>query len=115
MGCWGYEVFEDDYALDLKGEFDDLLEEGLTPLQATKKMIEKNEYMLDERDDDDYPIFYIVMASLQIQYSCLQNNVKEEALNIIDNDIGMDGWIEEGQDKYENRKSVLMKLRNKLI
>ena len=114
MGAWGYEIFEDDVACDVKDEFEELCESGLSPLESTLRLLSEYDYLLDEKEDDEYPIFYLVIASLQLQHSCLQEDVRNETLFIIENEIGLDVWKEAGLDEYEGRKKVLSRLKVQL-
>ena len=114
MGAWGYEIFEDDYACDMKDEFEELCESGLSPLEATLQLLSEYDYLLDEKENDEYPIFYLVIASLQLEHGCLQGDVRNEAIFIIENEIGLDVWKEAGLNEYEERKKVLTCLKEKL-
>lgn len=114
MGAWGYDIWEDDYALDVKDEFDALLESGCTPLQATQKLIKENNHLLEEKEDDEYAVFYLAIASIQLEHHCLQEDVQKEVLLIIENNLGMDAWKEEGAEAYNQRKKVLMTLKEQL-
>lgn len=41
MGAWGSAIFSDDTAADLRDDWKDLLGEGLSPEEATKKLVEE--------------------------------------------------------------------------
>lgn len=110
MGAWGSGIFDDDTALDIRDNFEEYIENGLSIIEATERILE--EYR-DEIEDDG-PIIYLTLASLQMDKGELQKNIKEAALDIIENGKGLEVWEESGEDELENRKNVLNQLKLKL-
>ena len=51
MGCWGYKLYDNDTALDVKEEFVKFLKQGMDCLSATKHLIKSNVgILLDEEE-----------------------------------------------------------------
>ena len=113
MGTWGYEIFEDDIALDLRGDFEAALAEGLSVPDATARVLA--EYGDAVEDFDDGPIIAVALAALQLEHGALQPEVRERALAVIDNSKGMHGWEEGGAEHAAKRRAVLAALRARLV
>jgi hypothetical protein len=114
MGTWGYGIFEDDVTSDIKGDFEDYLDEGLTIDEATERILEEYEEFIEE-DDDVGPTVYLALAYLQMEYDSLDNNIKIKALEIIENGLGLEVWEDAGESELEERKKVLNELKIKLM
>jgi len=112
MGAWGSGIFDDDTALDIRDNFEEYIEEGLSITEATKRILE--EYQEEIEDEDDGPIIHLALASLQIEHGELLEDVKKAALDIIENGRGLEIWEESGEDGLEERKKVLNELKSKL-
>lgn len=112
MGAWGYGIFDDDTASDVRDNFEEYIEDGLSIADATERILE--EYQEEIEDEVDGATIYLALASLQMEHGELQKNIKEVALNIIENGKGLEVWEELGGDELENRKNVLNQLKLKL-
>lgn len=114
MGTWGYGIFDDDTASDIKGDFEEYIEEGLSITEATEKLLEEYQEIIEE-DEDESPTIYLALASLQMEYGELQANIKEIALEIIERGKGLEIWGESGEDELDERKKVLNELKVQLL
>lgn len=113
MGTWGAGLFCDDVACDIRTQFRELLREGQTIPQATRRILE--EWQEAVEDADDGPVIWLALASLQWDRGGLQSSVKQKAIRIIDSGIDLDRWRSSGDaGKVGQRKAVLRKLRQKL-
>jgi hypothetical protein len=111
MGAWGVAIFSDDLAADLRGDFRDLIGEGLTSTDATDKLIAEYSSSLD--DSDEMPVFWIALACIQWKLGRLEERTKQMALEMIDNGIDLKRW---GDPKTLARRSaVLVKTRAELV
>jgi hypothetical protein len=77
MGAWGTGVFNDDLALDLKEEYQDLVAEGLSGPEATRLLMESWERELD--DPDVAMVFWLSLAATQWQVGRLEEAGVTEA------------------------------------
>ncbi|MDP4147032.1 MAG: DUF4259 domain-containing protein [Bacillota bacterium] len=114
MGTWGYGIFDDDTALDIKGDFEEYVEEGLSITDATERILEEYKEII-ENDEDDGPTVYLALASLQMKHGELHTDIKGVALEIIEKGKGLEIWEESGEDELEERKKVLNELKTKLL
>lgn len=113
MGAWGYEIFEDDTACDVRDDFEDYIEQGLSVSEATERIL--NEYNDSLEDEDEEVLVYLALASLQLEHKKLQPNIKEITLDIIESGKGLEVWEDTGEDALKQRKKVLNELRLKLM
>ncbi|MER2008309.1 MAG: hypothetical protein ABS939_12745 [Psychrobacillus sp.] len=110
MGVWGVAILSDDIAEDISFRYKDLLDDNFTNEEATKVVIE--EY-LDEIDDEEITAFWLSFALIQWKLGRLQDEVKIEALHIIDSGVDLDRWEEDPKLK-KKREVILYKLKEKL-
>ena len=110
MGTWGTALFSDDLAADLRGEFRDLLGEGLTTEVAINRL--KKEYKSSLRDPDEESVFWLALADTGWRLGRLDENVLQNALRVIDSGQDLARW-KDAADRRK-REQVLAKLRTKL-
>jgi hypothetical protein len=84
MGTWGPGVFADDFASDVRGDWREVLEDGVDAAEATRRLITKYHADVDAPDDDDGPIFWFALAAAQAATGRLQPDVANKALALID-------------------------------
>lgn len=113
MGTWGFEIFEDDLALDIKDEFEELLANGETIPSATKTILK--EYEDDLEDTDWKPIIFMALAKLQIQNGKLQKNIKNKVLRILEDEEHLQSFKEMGIESYTKRKEITEKLKEQIL
>ncbi len=110
MGTHGVGLFQDDTAQDVRDEFLRLLRQGHTVEEASVMLLSR--WTLEIDDVDDGPTFWLALAATQSEYGCLQPEIKDRAVAIIDDGAGLGRWSGE---QRERRSAMLMKLRNKLL
>ncbi|MBS9805680.1 hypothetical protein J4052_22215 [Bacillus toyonensis] len=110
MGVWGVAILSDDIAEDIKLLYKDLLANEYSNEDASRIVIE--EYK-NELDDEETIVFWLVFASIQWKLGRLQENVKQEALQIIESGADLARWEEEPK-LQKKREVVLNKLREQL-
>ncbi|HHB1655756.1 hypothetical protein [Bacillus sp. TE8-1] len=110
MGAWGVAILSDDIAEDIKLLYKDLLANEYSNEEASKIVIE--EYK-NELDDEETIGFWLVFSSIQWKLGRLQENVKQEALQIIESGADLARWEEEPK-LQKKREVVLNKLREQL-
>jgi hypothetical protein len=113
MGTWNTGIFDDDLAMDIKAEFEEAIEEGLSVKEAIAMILEAYEDELE--DEDEGPIIYLALAALQMEKGTIVKSIRSKALEVIESGQGLDRWKEEGKDEYEKRVVVLNELKDKLI
>ena len=110
MGAWGAGLYQDDVSCDVKEGYRDWLSVGKSNEEATNIMIEYNRDFIE--DEEDGPVFWLALADTQWKCGRLMKEVKEEALNQMDNNLKR--WKEEGTREYNKRKKVLENLKERL-
>ena len=81
MGTWGYGLYDNDTALDIKDEFEDLIKVGKSSRDITNKLIDDYQSMMG--DPDDEPVFWFALADTQCNCGMLLPDVKEKAIDWI--------------------------------
>lgn len=110
MGAWGPAIFSDDTACDVRTDYRELLEDGHDDNKAMRLVIAKYEHL----NEDEAHILWLALAAAQTALGRLDAKVKDEALRIIDEGIGLELWVEAGSKALSSRKAVLTKLRASL-
>lgn len=113
MGAWDTGIFDDDIAMDIKAEFEDAIEEGMTVKKATKQILESFEDVLE--DEEEASVVYLALAALQLESGTVQSNIKKKALKIIESGQELDRWKDSGEAELNNRKKALNELKEKLL
>ena len=111
MGVFGVKIYEDDLALDVKGEYLDKLKKGIKDEVALKEIVEEYEDSIN--DIDDGPVFWIALANTMWEVGRLTEKVKKEALKSIDKNLTR--WRNEVDKKeYKLREKELLKFKDKI-
>lgn len=111
MGAWDTAIFSDDLAADIRASFQESIGDGLTTEAATAKL--KKEFASALNDQDEAPVFWLALASVQWNLGRLVPEVLACALNVIDNGSDLKRW-EEDEAAYRDRKAVLEIVRQRL-
>lgn len=108
MGTWGTGLWSNDDAVDLRGDFRDLVAAGLTAQEATQRLM--SDYSIGDGGVDDHD-FWLALAAVQHQCGHVASGVVERALRIIDDPAELDRWA--GGDR-RRRAAVLDTLASRL-
>lgn len=111
MGAWGVAVFSDDLATDLRGDFRELIGEGLSPSEATERLM--TEYASSLEDPNEMPVFWIALALTQWNLGRLEDRTKNMALAVIDDGTDLSRW--DDPVHRAKRAAVLAKVRAELL
>lgn len=112
MGSWGTGIFDDDVALDIRGEFEDALAEGMSVEEATSRILESWREAVEGPDDGS--TISLALAALQLEHERVQPAVRDRALAIIASGESLTRWEEAGADDLAERRRVLDRLRSAL-
>ena len=111
MGAWGPGIFSDDLATDVRGDFRDLIGEGLTPEEATDRLIRDYD---GELEPDEAPVFLLALAATQWKTGHVAPAVLEEARAALASGAGMERWEDTGPSDRRARRRALDKLADQL-
>lgn len=114
MGSWGASIFSDDTAADVRDEFTDLIGEGLTPRDATRRLIQSHADTLSDREDDAVA-FWLGLATTQWKLGRLLPMVRKRALAIITSGADLRRWEGLPPGFLKERGKHLAGLREKLL
>jgi hypothetical protein len=112
MGAWGNKLFDDDTACDVRDEYVRLLSEGLAGPAATDRLLDR--WKEATADADEGPVFWLALAVTQHKHGRLERRVKERALAVLDEELGLDRWREIGHRALKSRLRHLEKVRVQL-
>lgn len=120
MGAWGTGIWEDDLSCDIKDEWDELMDEGISPRKATKLILESWQEEFSDYDDEmdkqaDESILFIALASLQMRHKALTIYVKRKTLMLIEKGADLELWEDGDENDYQDRKKVLEQFKSKLL
>lgn len=105
MGTWGHKIMEDDFAVEVRQEYLEMLYDGLSSEEATDRLSAGQ----GPGDMDERSVFWLALAHTQLEYGRLTGQAREQALAIIQSGEDLERW--EGNKK---RQRVLQALDKKL-
>lgn len=110
MGTYGATLFHDDIANDVRDDFLNLLRQGHSTEESSKVL--QAQWAMSIDDSDDGPTFWLALAATQCEYGCLQADVMQRAVAVIDEGSNLSRW---SGKQLERRREVLAELRTKLF
>jgi hypothetical protein len=81
MGTWGPAIFSDDTASDIRGDYKDLLGDGLSPSDATDRILLEWKDSID--DSDEQSVVWLALAVIQWKLGRLEERIKDKAIEVI--------------------------------
>ena len=109
-------IFQNDTALDIKGQVDKATEKDLKKAKFWKDLIKTYVVALnyDGRIFKDHEGM-LAIAALQLEHNCLQEDIKNKAIKIIDTGeyTNFSTWMY--KEDIPPRKAVLAELKEKLL
>src|SRR5947208_2307507 len=113
LGAWGTAIFSEDSASDVRDEWREAILDGLSPEDATQRLLETFDDYLEEADTER--LFWMALAAAQMETGRLLADVCDRALEIIDGGGDVDRWREEGDESLARQRArVLERLAAKL-
>jgi hypothetical protein len=111
VGAWGPGIFSNDTSADVRGDFRELIEDGLSTESATAKILA--DYTHAAEDPDDRTSFWTGLAATQFQLGRLLPDVRDKTIEIINAGGDLHLWGETGPT--QTRRAALVKLTNQLL
>ena len=114
MGHWGTSILSNDTSADIKDIYFDMFDSGKSISSIREKI--KHDF-LDGDDISNNTIFWLTMSLLDWQIGNQDEEIKQLAIKIIDEQIDIKVWEESGADKstLKQRDNVLIELREKIL
>ncbi len=115
MGAWSASITGNDLAQDLRSEYTAAFShyDVQTAVQKIESYVRKE--ICDESDPAEWCGFFYSLADFMWKKGILTEEVKHRAVEMIDNDRGLDLWEEAGASTLNARKKALAKFRAQLI
>jgi len=104
MGAWGYGIFENDDAMDIRDRFRRHIRKGLPMEEVTRRCIE------DFPEPMNDVSVVLALAALQMEQRQLQPEIKQRALAMIAGRKEINSWVDP-----EKRVQALKSFKQKLI
>ena len=111
MGTWGTGIFSNDLASDVRGEYRELLEDGVPDAEATQEVLRR--FAHAGTDPDNRVCFWTGLAATQMQLGRLEPSVRDSTIAAIDAGGDLHMWEEDPQRR--KRATALAKLRAQLL
>lgn len=108
MGTWGIDIFEDDFALDIKDMFEELVESGESIESAVSIVLEDFEESLEEFDEGATVV--LALSQLAAEKGGITEELKSELSRLSSNNEYWNYLREESEELYEARRGLLNKL-----
>lgn len=112
MGAFGYGLFQDDCALDVRDAYKALLAQGVDEPEATRQMLTQWAESVD--DPDGGPVFWLALALSQHALGRLDPDVQQRARAVLDGGLGLDRWKEAGPAALRKRQAALVRVAEAL-
>ena len=115
MGTWGTGLYQDDLALDMKDYYLYLSGKECSSSNESIGRVLREAFSEVIGDPDDEPVYWLVLADLQLKTGCIDEDVKQRALAYIRDGTDLQRWSECSEKTIEKRKQVLETLEKKLL
>jgi hypothetical protein len=93
MGAWGTALYSDDLAADLRGEFRDLIGDGLTADAALERL--ESRFASSLQDPEEAPVFWLSIAHTAWKIGRPIERATNEALRAISAGLDLKRWPDE--------------------
>lgn len=107
MGTFSAGISDNDLAMDIHIDFEELYASGMDPDKAVK-VLKKS---LDADEPSDIHTFWLCLAEKQIELGCLTPSTRKRALQIIDSGKDLEAWMDSAPELMEERAAALEELR----
>src|SRR6266508_2967872 len=108
VGAWGPGLFSDDLACDVRGDYREMFEDGVSDDEATRRIVQ----VYGEADDDEAPVVWLALAVIQSRLGRLDDLVGAQALRVIDEGVYLRWWADSRE--RVKRQAMLQKVRAQL-
>lgn len=111
VGAWGPGIFSNDTASEVRGDFREMLEDGLSAEEATTKLVQRWGPLLEDRDTATN--FWTGLAAAQFELGRLLSHVRDTTVALIDAGGDLELWADTGPTGP--REAALRKLKTQLL
>jgi len=101
MGVWGTSIFSDGTASDVRGDYRDVVGNGLAGHEATDKIL--REYYSQE--ESEMRVVWLALAATQWNCGRLEERVKAKALEIMESGADLKRWTDKALERIRGRRA----------
>jgi len=112
MGVSGTSIFANDIACDVRGDYRELIEDGVDDAEATRKIIAKYQKWFDDPESGTAAL--VGFAVTQSKIGRLDPSIRDRAIALIDRGGDLDVWARDSPKDLGKRKDALEKARAQL-
>jgi hypothetical protein len=112
VGAWGPALFSDDLACDVRGDYRQLLEDGVDDDIALSRTLARHSESLI--DPEDGPVVILALAMTASKLGRLTPELRDRALALLDAGRGAERWDDDPK-LLARRKEALGKVRAQLV
>lgn len=113
MGAWGYGIFDDDDAADVRDDWIEHYKFTASSSRATEAVLKEHGSLIN--DEDIGPVIILALALTLWKHGCLTEEWRDKALRVIDDGLGLDRWKEQGPKEVAKHQKHRDKARARLI
>lgn len=113
MGAWGYGIFDDDDAADVRDDWIEHYKFTASSSKATEAALKERGSQID--DEDIGPVIVVALALTLWKHGCMTDEWRDRALTVIDQGLGLDRWKEQGPKEVAKHQKHRDKARARLI
>lgn len=108
MGTWGYGIFDDDLALDIKDLFQQLIDDGESLGSIIDILLEEFQDSLEDFDEEVTVL--LALGALALEKGGITDRLKKELINVSNNEEYWEYLKDENEELYKSRIVLLHKL-----
>ena len=112
MGVSGTSIFANDIACDVRGDYRELIEDGVDDAEATRKILDKYQKWFDDPESGTAAL--VGFAVTQSKIGRLDPSIRDRAIALIDRGGDLDVWARDSPKDLGKRKNALEKARAQL-
>ena len=114
MGTWGYKLYDDDFACDIRNAFKDVYSFGFRGEDLIKVLEEEQLEGAEPGPTAEYVTFWLVMADCMVRKGWGDEKLCDKVREIVSNRWDRDVWSEVSDKEYCKRERELKKLLDRI-
>lgn len=113
MGAWGTALYSDDTTCDVRDDYVNYLKRGLSDSEALSTVLNRFGDLLENREIAC--LVYFALSDTAWKYGRLDSNIRQRALNLIEQGGDIFVWERDAPAEVPGRKRALAALQKKLM
>jgi hypothetical protein len=113
MGAWGTPLYSDDTTCDVRDDYVNYLKRGLSDADAASMILNRFGDLLKNREIEC--LVYFALSDTAWRYGRLDQNIRQHALNLIEQGGDIFVWERDAPSDVPGRKRALAALKSRLL